>query len=65
MKQPKVLTQHQQIHLLATFYLNFCITLKVILLNNPVKLSLAKEIAIFVRAFLPKLPNHKSKDPPD
>ena len=28
-------------------------------------MSLAKEIAMFVSAFFPKLPNHESKYPPD
>ena len=35
------------------------------MLTNPVKLSLAKEIAIFVSVFFPKLPNEEPKDPPN
>ena len=33
--------------------------------TNPGKLSLAKEMAIFISAFFPKLPNQEPKDPPD
>ena len=35
------------------------------LLANPDKLSLVKGIAVFVSAFLPKLPNQEPKDPLD
>ena len=48
-----------------TFYSNVFIVFEAKLLTNPGKLSLAKEIATFVSAFLPKLPNQGAKDPPD
>ena len=32
------------------------------LLTNPVTVSLSKEIAMFVSAFFPKLPNRERKD---
>ena len=47
------------------FLPNLFIPLEVKLLTNPGKLSLPKGIAIFFRAFFPKLPNSESKDPPD
>ena len=33
--------------------------------SNPIKLSLAKGIAVFVSTFFPKLANQEPKDPPD
>ena len=47
------------------FLSNLFIAFEVKLLTNPGKLSLAKEIAIFVSAFFPKLPNQEQKDSPD
>ena len=47
------------------FLSNLFIALKVKLLTNPGKLSLAKGIAISFSAFFPKLPNQQPKDPPD
>ena len=47
------------------FLSNFFIVLEVKLLANPSKLSLAKEVAIFVSAFFPKLANQEPKDRPD
>ena len=41
------------------------IAFEVKLLTNPGKLSLAKEIPMFVNAFFPKFPNQESKDPRD
>ena len=47
----------------STFFLsNLFIAFEVKLLTNPSKLSLAKEISIFVSAFFPKLPNKDLKD---
>ena len=40
------------------------IALGIELLTNPVKLSPAKGIAIFVSDLFPKLPNQEPKDPP-
>ena len=55
--------------LTATFRLislsSLFIALEVKLLTNPGKLSLAKWIAIFANAFLPKLPNQEPKDQPN
>ena len=47
------------------FLSNLFIAFGVKLLINPGKLSLVKEIAMFVGAFFPKWPNQKPKDPPD
>ena len=47
------------------FRSNLLIAFEVKLPTNPGKLSLAKEIAIFVSAFLPKLPKQEPKDLPD
>ena len=47
------------------FLLNLFIAFEVKLLTNPGKLYLAKEIAISVSAFVPKLPNKDPKDPTD
>ena len=41
------------------------ITLEVKMPTNPDKLSLVKEIAIFLSTFFHKLPNKERKDPPD
>ena len=46
------------------FLSNLFIAFEVELRTNPGKLSLAREIAIFVSAFFPKLPNQKAKDSP-
>ena len=48
-----------------TFFSNLFIAFEVKLFTNLGKLALAKGIAIFVSAFLPKLPNQEPKDPPD
>ena len=48
-----------------TFLSNLFITFEVKLITNPGSLSLAKEIATFVSAFLPKLPSQEAKDSPD
>ena len=42
---------------------NLFIACEVIFFNNPGKLSLAKGIATFIWAFLPKLPNQEPRDP--
>ena len=47
------------------FLSNLFIAFEVKLLTNPGKLSLAKEIAMVVGVFFPKLPNQEPKDPPD
>ena len=47
------------------FLSNLFISFEVNLLYKPVELSLAKGIAIFVSAFIPKLPNKEPKDQPD
>ena len=47
------------------FMSNLFIALTIKLLSYPSKLSLAKGIAIFVSAFLPKLPNQELRKPPD
>ena len=47
------------------FLSNLFIGFEVKLLTNPVKLSLAKGIAMFVSHFFPKLPNQEPKDTPD
>ena len=46
------------------FLSNLFIAFEVELRTNPGKLTLAREIAIFVSAFFPKLPNQKAKDSP-
>ena len=46
-------------------HMNICIAYEVKLLTNPGKLSLAKEIATFIGAFLSKLAKHEAKDPAD
>ena len=48
---------------LPLFLSNLFIAFKVKLLNNQDQLSLAKGIAIFVSAFLPKIDNQEAKDP--
>ena len=50
---------------LIIFLSNSFIAFEVKLLTNPGKLPLAKEIAMFVIAFFPKLPNQEPKDPPN
>ena len=47
------------------FLSNLFIAFEVKLITNPDKLSLAKGIATFVSAFLPKLVNQEPKDQPD
>ena len=47
------------------FHSSLFIAFEVKLLTNPIKLSLAKAIAIFVSAFFPKLPNQEPKDTSD
>ena len=47
------------------FLPNLFIAFEAKLLTNPDKLSLVKDIATFVSAFLPKLPTQEPKDPPD
>ena len=47
------------------FLSNLFIAFEVILLTNPGKLSLAKQIATFFIAFLPKLPKQEPKETPD
>ena len=47
------------------FLPNLFIAFEVISLTNPGTLYLAKGIATFLSAFLPKLPNQNPKDPPD
>ena len=49
---------------LLIFVSNLFITFEVKLLINPGKLSLIKEIAMFVSAFFPTLPNQEPKNPP-
>ena len=48
-----------------TFLSNLFYAFESKLPTNPGKLSLAKEIAMFVCAFVPKLPNQEPKDPAD
>ena len=45
----------------ARFLSNFYTASEAKLLTNPVELSLAKGIAILLRAFFPKLPNQEPK----
>ena len=47
------------------FLSSLFIASEVKLLTNPRKLSLAKGIAMFVKAFILKLPNQEPKDPSD
>ena len=47
------------------FFSNLLIAFEVKLLTNPVNLSPAKRIVLFVSAFFPKLPNQEPKDLPD
>ena len=47
------------------FFSNFFITFEAKLLTNPGKLSVAKRMATFVSAFLPKLPIEEPIYPPD
>ena len=47
------------------FRSNLFIALTIKLLSYPSKLSFAIGIAIFVSAFLPKLPNQELQKPPD
>ena len=47
------------------FLSSLCIAYEVKLLTNPGTLSLAKEIARFIGAFLSKLAKHEPKDPAD
>ena len=47
------------------FFFKFLVLFEVKLLTNPVTVSLSKEIAMFVSAFFPKLPNRERKDPLD
>ena len=49
---------------LLIFVSNLSTTFEVKFLINPGKLSLIKEIAMFVSAFFPKLPNQEPKNPP-
>ena len=47
------------------FLSHLFIAFEVILLTNPGKLSLAKQIATFFIVFLPKLPKQEPKETPD
>ena len=47
------------------FLSNLFVAFEVKLFTNAYKFSLVKAIAIFISAFIPKLPNKEPKDPPD